>query len=144
MIEIWKILLACVAGLFKPQARLEAENAVLRHQLNVLRRKAPHRLAMGNWDQLTLVWFCRLFPFLFQTTSFGIPGDNLSLCNSTLSLPNLQSRASEAHHVSAAYPTGGWPDTSPGSNQRHGGLVVYFFMRSVTRFLARDAASSNE
>lgn len=73
MIEIWKILLAFVVGLFKSKARLEAENACLSHQLNVLRRKVPHRLVIGNWDRPAFVWFCRLFPFLFKTTRIVTP-----------------------------------------------------------------------
>ena len=32
--------------LFRPRAALEAENLVLRHQLNVLRRTAPKRVAL--------------------------------------------------------------------------------------------------
>lgn len=68
MIAILRILLAFVFGLFKSKARLEAENAFLRHQLNVLRRKVPHRVSMSNWDRLTFVGFYRLFPFLLETT----------------------------------------------------------------------------
>jgi hypothetical protein len=41
-------------GLFRSQAALEAEILVLRHQLNVLRRKSPKRLAFGNIDHLVL------------------------------------------------------------------------------------------
>lgn len=73
MIEIWKILFALISGLFKSKARLEAENAFLRHQLNVLRRKVPNRLRLGNWDRLTIVWFYRLFPFLLETTRIVSP-----------------------------------------------------------------------
>jgi len=41
---IWCALI----GLFRPRAALEAEILVLRHQLNVLRRNAPKRLAFSN------------------------------------------------------------------------------------------------
>jgi len=38
-------------GLFRPRAALEAENHVLRDQLNVLRRKAPKRVALSGIDR---------------------------------------------------------------------------------------------
>jgi len=36
-----------VDEVFRARAALQAENLVLRHQLNVLRRKSPKRLAFG-------------------------------------------------------------------------------------------------
>jgi len=47
---------------FKSRARLEAENLVLRQQLNVLARKLPKRSPLANSDRLLLVWAYRLFP----------------------------------------------------------------------------------
>jgi hypothetical protein len=41
---------------------LEAEILVLRHQLNVLRRKSPKRLAFSNVDRLVFVGLYRLAP----------------------------------------------------------------------------------
>jgi hypothetical protein len=41
---------------------LEAEILVLRHQLNVLRRKSPKRLAFGNVDRLVFAGFYRVAP----------------------------------------------------------------------------------
>jgi hypothetical protein len=52
---IWCALI----GLFRPRCA-EAENLVLRHQLNVLRRKAPKRVALGSIDRLLLVGLYRL------------------------------------------------------------------------------------
>ena len=46
----------------KSRARLEAENLVLRQQLNVLIRKLPKRLRLTKSDRLLLVWLYRLFP----------------------------------------------------------------------------------
>jgi hypothetical protein len=37
-----------VAGLFRSRAALQSEILVLRHQLNVLRRRAPKRVAVTN------------------------------------------------------------------------------------------------
>src|SRR6266478_5402949 len=43
-------------------ASLQAENLVLRHQLNVLRRKSPKRLAFGNVDRLVFTALYRVAP----------------------------------------------------------------------------------
>jgi hypothetical protein len=48
---------------FRTQAQLEAEIAMLRHQLNVLRRQTP-RPRLTAADRLLFVWLCRLFPSL--------------------------------------------------------------------------------
>jgi hypothetical protein len=42
-----------VASPFKSKLRLEAENAVFRHQLNVVRRRLPGRVPLTNNDR----WF---------------------------------------------------------------------------------------
>jgi transposase InsO family protein len=47
----------------RTQARLEAEIAMLRHQLNVLRRQTP-RPRLTAADRLLFVWLSRLFPSL--------------------------------------------------------------------------------
>jgi hypothetical protein len=49
-------------GLFRSRAALEAEILVLRHQLNVLRRKSPKRLAFGNIDRLVFAGLYRVAP----------------------------------------------------------------------------------
>ena len=51
-----------IAGLFRSQAALQAEILVLRHQLNVLRRRSPKRVAVGNLDRLVFVGLCHLAP----------------------------------------------------------------------------------
>jgi hypothetical protein len=43
-----------LASPFKSKSRLEAENAALRHQLMVLRRKLHGRVRLTNSDR----WFC--------------------------------------------------------------------------------------
>jgi hypothetical protein len=43
MIALLCFVLAVLAAPFKSKSRLEAENAALRHQLIVLRRKVPGR-----------------------------------------------------------------------------------------------------
>jgi transposase InsO family protein len=49
-------------GLFRPRAALEAEILVLRHQLNVLRRKSPRRLAFSNVDRMVFAGLYRVAP----------------------------------------------------------------------------------
>src|SRR6266436_5395530 len=48
MSDLYRLIWCALIGLFRPRAALEAEILVLRHQLNVLRRKSPKRLAFGN------------------------------------------------------------------------------------------------
>ena len=47
-------------GLVRSRAALEAEILVLRHQLNVLRRKSPRRLAFSNVDRLVFAGLYRV------------------------------------------------------------------------------------
>ena len=53
MIGLLCLFLVLVAAPFKKQSRLEAENAALRHQLIVLRRKMQRRVRLTNSDR----WF---------------------------------------------------------------------------------------
>ena len=53
-----------LAAPFRTQAQLEAEIAMLRHQLNVLRRQGPSKPRLTAADRLLFVWLCRLFPSL--------------------------------------------------------------------------------
>ena len=55
MIGLLYFFLAVLASPFKSKLRLEAENAVLRHQLNVLRRKLHGRVWLTNHDRLFLI-----------------------------------------------------------------------------------------
>jgi hypothetical protein len=51
MIGLLCFVLAILASPFKSKLRLEAENAVLRHQLNVLRRRLHGRARFTNQDR---------------------------------------------------------------------------------------------
>ncbi|MGH6933896.1 MAG: hypothetical protein ACREEE_15875 [Dongiaceae bacterium] len=57
-----ELLLARLASLVKLRRRLETENLVLRHQLNILRRRAPRRMWLSNADRLAIVWPFGLCP----------------------------------------------------------------------------------
>ena len=58
---------------FKTQARLVAEIALLRHQLNVLRRRVPSKPKLAVADRLLFVWLHRLFPSLLNATTIVQP-----------------------------------------------------------------------
>src|SRR6266849_2155410 len=63
MIALVWFVLAVLASPFESKSRLEAENAVLRHQLIVLRRKVRGRAQLTNNDRWFFVqmyqWFLR-------------------------------------------------------------------------------------
>ena len=71
MIGLLCFFLAVLASPFKSKLRLEAENAVLRHQLNVLRRKLHGRVRLTNHDRL---FFIQLYRRHTPTACHGHPG----------------------------------------------------------------------
>ena len=62
MIALICFVLAVLASPFKSNIRLEAENAVLRHQLIVVRRKLKGRARLTNYDRWFFVQLYRWFP----------------------------------------------------------------------------------
>src|SRR6059058_5514637 len=62
MSDLCRLIWHGLIGLFRSRAALEAEILVLRHQLNVLRRKSPKRLAFGNVDRLVFAGLYRVAP----------------------------------------------------------------------------------
>jgi hypothetical protein len=62
MIALLCFFLTLFASPFKSKSRLEAENAALRHQLIVLRRRVRGRVQLTNGDRLFLVQLYRWFP----------------------------------------------------------------------------------
>jgi transposase InsO family protein len=60
--DLCGLVWCAVAGLFRSRAALQFEILVLRHQLNVLRRKSPKRVAIGNIDRLLFCGLYRLSP----------------------------------------------------------------------------------
>jgi hypothetical protein len=62
MISFLSLLVHVLISPFKTKARLEAEITLLRHQLNVLRRRVPVKPKLSAADRLIFVWLYRLFP----------------------------------------------------------------------------------
>ena len=58
---------------FKSKSRLEAENAALRHQLIVLRRKVPGRVRLTNNDRWFLIQLYRWFPSILRVLTIVQP-----------------------------------------------------------------------
>ena len=69
MIGLLCFVLAVLASPFKSKLRLEAENAVLRHQLIVVRRRLPGRVRLANHDRWFLIQLYRWFPAPITTAS---------------------------------------------------------------------------
>jgi hypothetical protein len=66
MIALVCFVLAILSSPFKSKSRLEAENAALRHQLVVLRRKLKGRARLTNSDRWFFVQLYRWFPSILQ------------------------------------------------------------------------------
>jgi hypothetical protein len=62
MSDLCRLIWCALIGLFRPRAALEAEILVLRHQLNVLRRKSPRRLAFSNVDRMVFAGLYLVVP----------------------------------------------------------------------------------
>src|ERR1700688_1991660 len=66
MIGILCFVLAALGSPFKSKLRLEAENAVLRHQLNILSRKLHGRARLTNHDRWFFIQLYRWFPSILK------------------------------------------------------------------------------
>jgi hypothetical protein len=73
MIALLCFVLAVLAAPFKSKSRLEAENAVLRHQLIVLRRKVHGRVRLTNNDRWFFIQLYRWFPSILQVLTIVQP-----------------------------------------------------------------------
>src|SRR5664280_2640402 len=88
MIGLLCFVLAVLASPFKSKLRLEAENAVLRHQLVVLRRKLRGRVQLTNRDRWFFLQLYRWFPSILQVLTINPARDTGALASSRL-LPIL-------------------------------------------------------
>src|ERR1700731_4524958 len=66
-------VLAVMASPFKSKLRLEAENAVLRHQLIVLRRRLHGRVRLTNHDRWFFFQLYRWFPAMLEVLTIIRP-----------------------------------------------------------------------
>jgi hypothetical protein len=73
MIGLFSLFLALLTAPFKSKIRLEAENAALRHQLIVLRRKMQGRVRLTNNDRWFLIQLYRWFPSILNVLTIIHP-----------------------------------------------------------------------
>jgi len=72
MIALFCLCLA-FASPFKSKGRLEAENAALRHQLIILRRKVRGRVRLRHGDRLFFIQLYRWFPSVLKAITIACP-----------------------------------------------------------------------
>src|SRR5258708_14678459 len=73
MIALLCFVLDVLASPFKSKLRLEAENVVLRHQLNVLRRRLHSHVRRTNSDRWFFIQLYRCFPAILQVLTINRP-----------------------------------------------------------------------
>src|ERR1700716_4428549 len=73
MIGLLCFILAVLASLFRSKLRLEAENAVLRHQLMVLRRKLRGWVRLTNHDRWFFIQLYRWVPSILEVSPIFLP-----------------------------------------------------------------------
>src|SRR5262252_7768085 len=73
MIGLFCFALAVLASPFKSKLRLEAENAVLRHQLTILRRRLHGRVRLTNHDRWFFTQLYRWFPAILRVLTIIRP-----------------------------------------------------------------------
>src|ERR1700757_2820714 len=73
MIGLLWFVLAVLTSPFRSKLRLEAENAVLRHQLIILRRKLHGRVRLTNHDRWFFIQLYRWFPSILKVLTIIRP-----------------------------------------------------------------------
>src|SRR5882672_8379988 len=73
MLGVVALVFGWLSSLLKSRRRLQAENLILRHQVNILRRRAPGRTQLSNPDRLVFVWLYRLCPTVVDAVAIIRP-----------------------------------------------------------------------
>jgi hypothetical protein len=73
MIGLFCFALAVLASPFMSKLRIEAENAVLRHQLIVLRRRPHGHVRLTNHDRWFFIQLYRWFPAILKVLTIIRP-----------------------------------------------------------------------
>jgi transposase InsO family protein len=107
MRDLCSLIWCAVVGLFRSRVALQAEILVLRHQLNVLRRKSPRRVALGNIDRVVLIGLYRLAPKVLEALKIIAPETVI----------RWHRAGFRAYWRRKSRPLGGRPKTSPDIRQ---------------------------
>jgi hypothetical protein len=73
MIGLLRLFFSLLASRFKSKSQLEAENAALRHQLIVLRRRVQGRVELTNNDRWFFIRLYRWFPSILKVLAIIRP-----------------------------------------------------------------------
>jgi hypothetical protein len=73
MNDLFQLILGILASRFKSRAKLEAENLILREQVNVLRRQAPKHPHLNNIDRLLFVQLYHWIPAMLEALAIVRP-----------------------------------------------------------------------
>jgi hypothetical protein len=73
MVDLCKLIWCALFGPFRSRASLEAEILVLRHQLNVLRRKSSKRPTFNNLDRLIFAGLYGMAPNVLSALAIVKP-----------------------------------------------------------------------
>ena len=71
--DLLKLIWPAVSGLLRSRVALQTEILVLRHQLNMLRRRAPKEVAVRNVDRLVFAGLNRLAPEMLDAVKILKP-----------------------------------------------------------------------
>jgi hypothetical protein len=101
MSDLCRLIWHGLIGLFRSRAALATEVLVLRHQLNILRRKSPNRLAFSNIDRLVFTGLYWLSPNVLDALKVLTPE----------TLIRWHRAGFRAYWRWKSRPLGGWPAT---------------------------------
>ncbi len=73
MLTLIKIVAAQIASFLRSRVAVQVENALLRHQVEILRRRAPRRVRVSPADRMIFKLFLRLWPRSAQFISIVNP-----------------------------------------------------------------------
>jgi hypothetical protein len=74
MLGMVELLLKWLSSVLTSRRQLQAENLILRHRIDILRRRAPRRTLLSTIDGLVFVWLYRLSAAVVDAIAIIRPG----------------------------------------------------------------------